>query len=328
MASFKGYDREDGQKRRQGQRKPRRNGIPRIEFLEKRQLLSASNDTLPTPLWTPTDPTNLLDAQNGPMANLGVGTVDVYKAYVEQRRQHVAARRRVSRRSSSRTGWSGSKSRAWEVTSSQFVTELTDVGMQITTTSAYYGLVDGYAPINELPTIAELPQTMSGQVAVQADHVRRNYQGIAYNEAETSMFADVARTEFDVDGTGVTIGVLSDSVNQFTRHRRCALHRLGRIVRDRRSQPERSRRRDPGRPATTATDEGRAMLENIHDVAPGASLAFATADDQRTGFRQQHRGPSEGRLEYRSGRRRLLRRADVPGRLHRAGHQYCRRRRE
>ena len=31
------------------------------------------------------------------------------------------------------------------------------------------------------------------------------------------MFADVARTEFNVDGTGVTIGVLSDSVNQYQR---------------------------------------------------------------------------------------------------------------
>ena len=82
MASFKGYDREDGQKQRQGQRKPRRQGIPRIEFLEKRQLLSGSNDTLPTPLWKPTD-SNLLDAQNGPMANLGVNSVGVYKAYLD-----------------------------------------------------------------------------------------------------------------------------------------------------------------------------------------------------------------------------------------------------
>ena len=45
--------------------------------------------------------------------------------------------------------------------------------------------------------------------------VLASYQGEADNEAETSMFADVARTQFNVDGTGVTIGVLSDSVNQF-----------------------------------------------------------------------------------------------------------------
>ena len=29
------------------------------------------------------------------------------------------------------------------------------------------------------------------------------------------MFADVARTQFNVDGTGVTVGVLSDSVSQY-----------------------------------------------------------------------------------------------------------------
>ena len=69
---------------------------------------------------------------------------------------------------------------------SQFLTQLTDVGMQITTSSSYYGLVDGYAPINELPTIAELSQTQSGQVEYDADLRGQEYQGVAYNEAETS----------------------------------------------------------------------------------------------------------------------------------------------
>ena len=82
MASFKGYDREDGQKRRQGQRKARRNGIPKIEFLERRQLLTGGTNVIPSPVWAPSDPSNLLDAQNGPMANLGAGTVGIYAAYV------------------------------------------------------------------------------------------------------------------------------------------------------------------------------------------------------------------------------------------------------
>ena len=94
MASFKGYDREDGQKQRQGQRKPRRNGIPRIEFLENRQLLSGGTGTTPPPFWTPTN-TNLLDAQNGPMANLGVNAVGVYKAFLNSGGNTSAAAGRV-----------------------------------------------------------------------------------------------------------------------------------------------------------------------------------------------------------------------------------------
>ena len=104
-------------------------------------------------------------------------------------------------------------------------------------------------------------------------------RAIAYNEAETSMFADAARTQFNVDGTGVTIGVLSDSVNQYNGG-------LVRVVRDRRPQPQPipSTCSRTARPA--ATDEGRAMLENIHDIAPGANLAFATADGGDLGLRQ------------------------------------------
>lgn len=86
------------------------------------------------------------------------------------------------------------------------------------------------------------------------------------------------RTEFNVDGTGVTIGVLSDSVNQYQETINgvqytglAASYQTGDL--------------NPNEPVDVladgpsgSTDEGRAMLENIHDVAPGASLAFATAE--------------------------------------------------
>ena len=48
-----------------------------------REAAVTHEHALPSPLWTPSNPANLLDAQNGPMANLGVGTVNIYAAYVK-----------------------------------------------------------------------------------------------------------------------------------------------------------------------------------------------------------------------------------------------------
>ena len=72
----------------------------------------------------------------------------------------------------------------------------------------------------------------------------------------------------------MTVGVLSDSVNQFaaawpTRSTTGDLPANVNVLQD--------------GPAGS-TDEGRAMLENIHDIAPGAGLAFATADGGEVGF--------------------------------------------
>ena len=120
------------------------------------------------------------------------------------------------------------------------------------------------------------------------------------------MFADVARTEFGVDGTGETIGVLSTSVNQFNGGL-AASYATGDLNP---ANPVNVIQDDPGEP----TDEGRAMLENIHDIAPGANLQFATALISEVPVCNQHRGPAESRLEHHRRRRRLCRRADVPGR--------------
>lgn len=74
--------------------------------------------------------------------------------------------------------------------------------------------------------------------------------------------ADSARAIYGVDGTGIKIGVLSDGVNSLA-----------------------ARQASGDLPASLTVlsgqagsgDEGTAMLEIVHDIAPGAQLYFATA---------------------------------------------------
>ncbi len=275
MASFKGYGRQEGPGRRKGKKNPRRQGLPKIEFLEARRLLASSaggTGTLPPPLWTPTD-SNLFDAQHGPMANLGTAVVGIYQEYMQSGggpAQVAAANPLIE----FQNGMIGMQVKSLGGDFSQFTSQLTDVGMQITNSSAYYGLVDGFVPINDLPSIAEMPQTEAGQALYYPFVKASEYQGTAYNEAETAELADTARTEFNVDGTGVTMGVISTSVNQFGGGL-ASSYATGDLNPN---DPVKVIQDAPAGVAAIDTDEGRAMLENIHDIAPGANLQFATGE--------------------------------------------------
>jgi Subtilase family len=114
--------------------------------------------------------------------------------------------------------------------------------------------------------------TNSGQVTSQGDAGQRS---------------DQARAQFGVTGTGATVGILSDSYDK----RKGAAQGV--------AQGELP---GPGNPAgfTTpvnvlsdnapgASDEGRAMAEIVHDVAPGAALSFygpVSYADHAAGIRQ------------------------------------------
>jgi hypothetical protein len=86
----------------------------------------------------------------------------------------------------------------------------------------------------------------------------------------------VAASTPGFDGTGILVGALSDSFNNTATPTVGSLHGTAadvstgdlpaagvQVIQDR---------------SSGGFDEGRAMLQIVHDVAPGASLAFATAD--------------------------------------------------
>ena len=149
---------------------------------------------------------------------------------------------------------------------------------------------------------------MSGEAIYKPVTRATTFQGVANNEAQISMFADVARTQFGVDGTGVNIGVLSNSVSQFA----------GGLPDSYKTGDP-----DPNNPVKVlqdgpagSTDEGRAMLENIHDIAPVS---------ERVDVLQQYRlrhgprllttgpGPARGRRgRFRPRRRTAAKQALAP----------------
>jgi len=97
--------------------------------------------------------------------------------------------------------------------------------------------------------------------------------GSRNTEGDVTHRAFPARNIFNVDGTGVKIGVLSDGVTNLASSQ--ALGDLGPVT------------VLPGQAGSG--DEGTAILEIIHDVAPGAQLFFATAFGSITSFAQNIR---------------------------------------
>lgn len=119
------------------------------------------------------------------------------------------------------------------------------------------------APLGDLhsdrPTA---PATIASAIARRAGQVE--------NQANFAAQADFARPLFDVDGSGVTIGVISGSYNF-----------LGGASADIASHdlPANVTVLKEGAPLNgeNPDDEGRAMMQLIHDIAIGARLLFYTA---------------------------------------------------
>ncbi|MET0487614.1 MAG: S8 family serine peptidase, partial [Candidatus Rokuibacteriota bacterium] len=123
-------------------------------------------------------------------------------------------------------------------------------------------LVSARVPVTAIPS---LEGVVSLQFARRARHVTN--AGLVTSQGDKVMHADSARSTFGVSGAGVAVGVLSDSFN-------CLGGAAGDVANGDLSPVTVLEEI----PSCAATDEGRAMLQIVHDVAPGAGLFFATAD--------------------------------------------------
>lgn len=109
--------------------------------------------------------------------------------------------------------------------------------------------------------------------------------GSTTSQGDVAQQTDDARASFGIDGTGITVGVLSDSFG--------AEQNADGVATDTTVADDIATGDLPaggvlvlrdGTPFSPDGDEGRAMLQIIHDVAPGAALAFYTAGNGQADF--------------------------------------------
>lgn len=146
-------------------------------------------------------------------------------------------------------------------------------GLNRTTESSGSDVAPGKSARSEFAIRAQkvrgrLSVALQDGVANVAGNIPPTGQGSQTSEGDATHRAFAARGTFHADGTGIKIGVLSDGVTSLAASQ--ALGDLGPVT------------VLPGQAGSG--DEGTAMLEIIHDIAPGAQLFFATGLTSITSF--------------------------------------------
>ncbi len=149
---------------------------------------------------------------------------------------------------------------------SAVLAKVESLGGTVRASSAAYRRVSARVSLERLEDLAALPEVRKVRQAIPA-----MTHAVNVSQGDATHGAPEARGFFGVTGAGVKVGVISDGVDSLA-----TLQASGDL------------------PATVQVlpgqagvgNEGAAMLEIVHDLAPGASLAFATANPDEATFAQ------------------------------------------
>jgi hypothetical protein len=174
--------------------------------------------------------------------------------------------------------------------------ELDVAGAQVLDVSSRYQTVTAAVMPAQLHAVARV-QGVAGVTPVLAPMTAAATcpSGTIVSEGDTQLKAYTAREEDGVDGSGVTVGILSDSFNQATEAEDGSGPIATKETNDVKSADLPGIANECGditpvlvlkseKNAAEASDEGRAMAQIVHDLAPGAHIDFLSAFNGELAF--------------------------------------------
>lgn len=179
--------------------------------------------------------------------------------------------------------------------------DLRAAGAKVLNISPRYQTITIAAKPSELPALSAIPRLESAtEVLAPITYESACPAGAATSEGDAQLHADAARLgPPELDGSGVKVGVLSDSFATATEAAAGGaiateeaddvasgdLPGTGNTCLGQETPVENLEDYEPALPSDPEpTDEGRAMAQIVHDLAPGADIAFASAFTGLTAF--------------------------------------------
>ena len=173
------------------------------------------------------------------------------------------------------------------------------VGLGLQRASQYSNDVGGWLPVDQLDAATTLTEVHAIRAAMM-----RTKSGAVTSQGDYAQNSDLVRSDNSLDGAGITVGVISDSYNCYSVYAANGLNAGGlngyanngfntTAAGDTASGDlpasvnvlEDATCMNYGAPVQLPFgDEGRAMMQIVHDVAPGAALAFYTAENSEADF--------------------------------------------